>query len=172
MTMTRRDALVGLVALPGALSAATAKAGQATNQATDNAQKPADSQNPIGAQKPILGPAVFHWEEMKPVKSAVGSHASLCQQPTATLDQLEMHVGTLNPGEMSHPPHRHVNEELIILREGTCETLSNGEWVRVEAGSVVFNASNSLHGFRNVGPWTAVYHVINWSPNKAMAPAS
>jgi XRE family transcriptional regulator, regulator of sulfur utilization len=37
----------------------------------------------------------------------------------------------------------------------------------VEAGDVVFNASNSLHGFRNVGPWTAVYHVINWSPNKA-----
>jgi quercetin dioxygenase-like cupin family protein len=166
MTMTRRDALVGLVALPGALSAAAEGPNQAAGQGADQAQKPADT------QKPILGPAVFHWDEMKPVKSAVGSHAQLCQQPTATLDQLEMHVGTLNPGEMSHPPHRHVNEELIILREGTCETLSNGEWVRVEAGSVVFNASNSLHGFRNVGPWTAVYHVINWSPNKAMVPAS
>jgi XRE family transcriptional regulator, regulator of sulfur utilization len=184
MTMTRRDALVGLVALPGALSAATATAdqvsGQATNQpagqaagqAASEAQNPAETQKPVDTPKTILGPAVFHWEEMKPVKSAVGSHAQLCQQPTATLDQLEMHVGTLNPGEMSHPPHRHVNEELIILREGTCETLSNGEWVRVEAGSVVFNASNSLHGFRNVGPWTAVYHVINWSPNKAMAATS
>jgi len=31
---------------------------------------------------------------------------------------------------------------------------------------VVFNASNSLHGFRNVGTVPAVYHVINWSPNK------
>jgi XRE family transcriptional regulator, regulator of sulfur utilization len=172
MTMTRRDALAGLVALPGALSAAAQATAQPTNQAIDNAQNPPAAQKPADTQKPILGPAVFHWDEMKPVKSAVGSHASLCQQPTATLDQLEMHVGTLNPGEMSHPPHRHVNEELIILREGTCETLSNGEWVRVEAGSVVFNASNSLHGFRNVGPWTAVYHVINWSPNKAMAPAS
>jgi quercetin dioxygenase-like cupin family protein len=59
-----------------------------------------------------------------------------------------------------------VNEELIVLREGLCETLSNGEWVRVEAGSVVFNASNSLHGFRNIGTTVAVYHVINWSPNK------
>jgi XRE family transcriptional regulator, regulator of sulfur utilization len=150
MTLTRRDALVGLVALPGALSAAAA----------EDAQKPG---------KPILGPAVFHWEEMKPVANAVGSHAQLCQQPTATVDQLEMHVSTLNPGEMSHPPHRHVNEELIVLREGVCETLSNGEWVRVEAGSVVFNASNSLHGFRNVGVWPAVYHVINWSPNKEAA---
>ena len=150
MTMTRRETLVGLMALPGALSAATAGA-----QATSEAQKPADE------QKAILGPTVFHWDEMKPVASAVGSHAQLCRQPTATLDQLEMHVGLLNPGEMSHPPHRHVNEELIILREGVCETLSNGEWVRVEAGSVVFNASNSLHGFRNVGPWPAIYHVIN-----------
>jgi quercetin dioxygenase-like cupin family protein len=158
MTMTRRDALVGLVALPGALSAAAQTAGEA--------------QTSNGAEKPILGPTVFHWNEMKPVANAVGSQAKLCQQPTATVDQLEMHVSTLNPGQMSHPPHRHVNEELIVLREGLCETLSNGEWVRVEAGSVVFNASNSLHGFRNVGPWPAVYHVINWSPNKETVPKS
>jgi hypothetical protein len=37
---------------------------------------------------------------------------------------------------------------------------------------VVFNASNSLHGFRNVGTTPAVYHVINWSPNKDQAPKS
>lgn len=161
MIMNRRDALVGLMALPGALSAVA----QAANTQEANAPTPS-------AQKPILGPAVFHWDEMKPVANAVGSQAHLCQQPTATLDQLEMHVSTLNPGQMSHPPHRHVNEELIILREGVCETLSNGEWVRVGAGDVVFNASNSLHGFRNVGTWPAVYHVINWSPNKGAAPQS
>ncbi len=165
--MTRRDALVGLMALPGAWRAAA----QTANAQPGNGQA-AEAEEKSGQQKPILGPAVFHWNEMKPVANAVGSQAHLCQQPTATLDQLEMHVSTLNPGEMSHPPHRHVNEELIILREGVCETLSNGAWVRVEAGSVVFNASNSLHGFRNVGPWTAVYHVINWSPNKTMAPQS
>jgi XRE family transcriptional regulator, regulator of sulfur utilization len=161
--MSRRDALVaGLMALPGALNGSL----------NAGAQAAADPGKPDQTQKPILGPTVFHWNEMKPVANAVGSHAQLCQQPTATLDQLEMHVSTLNPGQMSHPPHRHVNEELIILREGLCETLSNGEWVRVEAGDVVFNASNSLHGFRNVGPWTAVYHVINWSPNKTTAPKS
>jgi uncharacterized cupin superfamily protein len=59
-----------------------------------------------------------------------------------------------------------VNEELIIIREGDCETLSNGNWVKVGPGSVVFNASNSLHGFRNIGTTPATYHVINWSPNK------
>jgi quercetin dioxygenase-like cupin family protein len=155
--MTRRDAVVGFAALAGVLSAARVEA-----QAADG-QKPGDDNK---GNKTILGPAVFHWDDLRPEKSPVGAHASICQQPTATVDQLEMHAGLLNPGETSHPPHKHVNEELIILKEGTCETLSNGQWVRVEAGSVVFNASNSLHGFRNVGQWPAIYHVINWSPNK------
>jgi quercetin dioxygenase-like cupin family protein len=145
--ITRRDALAGLLAMPAALSISA---------------EAADGQ-------PVLGSTVFHWDEMKALKTNVGEVRSLCKSPTATLDQLEMHVSTLNPGLESHPPHRHVNEELIILREGKCETLSDGKWVKVNPGSVVFNASNSLHGFRNVGTTPATYHVINWSPNKNMA---
>lgn len=144
--ITRRDALAGLLAMPSALTAVAATA----------------------SEQPILGPTVFNWNDMKPVKNATGEVRSLCKSPTATLDQLEMHVTTLNPGQSPHPPHRHVNEELIIIREGDCETLSNGNWVKAGPGSVVFNASNSLHGFRNVGTTPATYHVINWSPNKDM----
>ena len=75
---------------------------------------------------------------MKPVKTTTGQVRSLCKQPTATLAQLEMHITTLDPGKESHPPHRHVNEELIVLREGHCETLSNGKWIEVGPGAVVF----------------------------------
>ena len=144
METTRRDVVVGLLALAGALQL------EAAGEDKDK----------------ILGPTVFHSDQMQPRKTATGEVRSLYNGPTATVNQLEMHVSTLNPGMSSHPPHRHVNEELIILREGQCETLSSGEWVKVEPGSVVFNASNSLHGFRNVGTVPAVYHVINWSPNK------
>jgi quercetin dioxygenase-like cupin family protein len=147
MEMTRRDMMVGLLAMPSALTVSAMAA---------------DDQH-------IMGPTVFDWNEMKPVKTATGEVRSLCKSPTATVDQLEMHVTTLNPGQSPHPPHRHVNEELIIMREGECETLSNGKWVKVSPGSVVFNASNSLHGFRNIGTTSAVYHVINWSPNKELA---
>jgi quercetin dioxygenase-like cupin family protein len=146
--ITRRNALAGLFVMPNVLQAVAMAAGDPT----------------------ILGPTVFAWEQMKPVNTPVGEVRSLCNSPTATLDQLEMHVTTLNPGLESHPPHRHVNEELIILREGQCETLSDGKWVKVGPGSVVFNASNSLHGFRNIGTTSATYHVINWSPNKNSPP--
>jgi len=78
------------------------------------------------------------------------------------LENLELHVTTLNPGESPHAPHKHPNEELIIIRQGTVETLSNGSWVRVGPGSAIFNGSNQLHGFKNVGSEPAVYHVINF----------
>jgi quercetin dioxygenase-like cupin family protein len=146
--ITRRDAMVGLLAMRSALRGLAA---------------------PV-TEQPILGPTVFNWNDMKPVETPTGEVRSLCKSPTATLDQLEMHVTTLNPGQASHPPHRHVNEELIIIREGDCETLSSGNWVKVGPGSVVFNASNSLHGFRNIGTTPATYHVINWSPNKDAVP--
>ena len=55
------------------------------------------------------------------------------------------------------------------MDKGECETLSDGKWIKVGPGDVVFNASNSLHGFRNVGTTPATYHVINWSPNKDVA---
>jgi quercetin dioxygenase-like cupin family protein len=148
--ITRRETLAGLLAMPSALSGLAMAAPELPAQ-------------------PILGPTVFNWNDMKPVKTKTGEVRSLCKSPTATLDQLEMHVTTLNPGETSHPPHRHLNEELIIIREGDCEALSNGNWVKAGPGSVVFNASNSLHGFRNIGTTPATYHVINWSPNKDMA---
>ena len=154
MGMTRRDMIAGLSTLTAVLTAVAAPAA-----AESSDQK-------------IMGPTVFNWNDMVVKKTATGEVRSLCKAPTATVDQLEMHVTTLNPGMTSHPPHRHVNEELIIIREGDCETLSNGTWVKVGPGSVVFNASNSLHGFRNVGSTPAIYHVINWSPNKEAAAPS
>ena len=147
--ITRRDVFAGLAALPFTAEAFAV---------------PAPPEGP-----PVLGPTVFAWEDMKPVRNEHGEVRSLCKSPTATVDQLEMHVTTLDPGQSPHPPHHHVNEELIILREGHVETLSDGKWVKVAPGSVIFNASNSLHGLRNIGAKPATYHVINWSPNKSMA---
>jgi quercetin dioxygenase-like cupin family protein len=109
-----------------------------------------------------LGPAVFDWAKMDVKATDVGALRSLVRQPTATLDELEMHVTTLNPGLASHPPHTHPNEELVIVREGTVEVLNGGTWKRLGPGSVIFNASNSSHALRNVGETPATYHVINW----------
>jgi quercetin dioxygenase-like cupin family protein len=144
--ITRRDIFVALIA-----AAATAAVFTVI-------QKPA----PVAAGATVMGSTVVDIDSIPAKPTAVGSTRSLFSSPTATLENLEMHVTTLNPGQMPHPPHRHPNEELIILDKGTVETLSNGEWKRVGAGSVIFNGSNQLHGLRNVGAEPAVYHVVNF----------
>ena len=116
----------------------------------------------LAEQAPVMGSTAFDWNAISSKPSSYGSVRSFCRERTATLEELEMHATTLNPGQIPHPPHRHPNEELIVLKQGTLETLTNGQWKRVGAGSVIFNASNQLHGLRNVGAEPALYHVINW----------
>ncbi len=113
-------------------------------------------------QSPIMGSAVFDWNSIPAKPNAAGSVRSFFKARTATLEQLEVHETTLNPGQSPHPPHRHPNEEVVLMEKGTVEVLLNGEWKRVGPGSVFFNGSNQLHGVRNVGTEPAVYHVVSF----------
>jgi quercetin dioxygenase-like cupin family protein len=110
----------------------------------------------------VMRSGAFDWNEIPVKHEEVRTVRQFFQAPTATLDELELHVTTLKSGDTSHAPHRHPNEELVIVKEGTVEALVNGELKRVGPGSVIFNASNELHGIRNVGERPATYHVINW----------
>jgi quercetin dioxygenase-like cupin family protein len=139
MMITRRDVAVVLITLSGAYGAAA-----------------------IAQSRPLTPSSAFDWAAMSSRETPYGSVRQLLRAPTATLDELEMHVTTLNAGQTSHAPHQHPNEELIIIREGTVEALVHGEWKRLGSGSVIFQASNELHGIRNVGSGPATYHVINW----------
>src|SRR5688572_28831848 len=71
--------------------------------------------------RPVLESTVFHWDALKTEPTDVGALRDVVRAPTATLEELEMHITTLNPGVTSHAPHRHPNEELVIVREGTLE---------------------------------------------------
>jgi XRE family transcriptional regulator, regulator of sulfur utilization len=117
----------------------------------------------LAAAPDVMGSTIFDWNDMKPTPNIHGEVRSVVRRPTATLDELEIHITTLNPGESSHAPHQHPNEELVIVRQGTVESLNNGQLKRVGPGSIIFQGSNQLHSIRNVGTEPAIYHVINWA---------
>lgn len=120
------------------------------------------------SDKRLMGSSAFDWNAVEVKQQKTGSRRQFFQSPTATLDELECHVTTINPGESPHAPHKHPEEEIMIIKEGTVEALVNGETRRVGPGSVIFQASNQLHGLRNVGQTPATYHVFKWkSPGKA-----
>ena len=111
----------------------------------------------------VLDSKAWLWADLKPHKTDVGERREVVQQPTRTLDELEMHITTLNPHTTSHPPHTHPNEEMVILKEGTLQAHVNGKEVVVPAGGVLFYASMQPHGVKNIGDTPATYYVINWA---------
>ena len=88
--------------------------------------------------------------------------------------RLELHETTLQPGQAPHPPHRHVHEEMFVVRTGTLEVLLNDTKRLAGPGSVVFAASNELHGIRNAGSGPASYIVmrLDTPASAAMAKAA
>ena len=142
--MTRRDVVVAFVAVVLTLAAVAG----------------------TSARADVLGSTLFDWAALTPQPNRTGEVRRVVQKPTATLEELEIHITTLRPGEQSHPPHQHVNEEILIVKEGTVEALVAGELKRGGPGSLIFQASNVLHNIKNVGSTPATYHVINWKTSK------
>ena len=79
---------------------------------------------------------------------------------THTGYRLDLHESELPGGGVPHPPHRHVHEELLFVREGELEVSINGQWTKLPAGSCAYMASNDLHGYRNPGTAAAKYFVL------------
>ena len=113
--------------------------------------------------KQIIKSAVFDVDKLPSQPGKYGSRKSVFDGKTTMLDMLECHTSTVNPGEETHPPRPQVDEELVIVKEGTLETVVDGKTVRVNPGSVIFAASNDPHGVKNVGETPATYYVIRWT---------
>ena len=111
----------------------------------------------------LLDSTAWNWSDFTARKTDVGERRDVVQQPTRTLDELEMHITTLNPHTASHPPHTHPNEEMVIVREGTLQAHVNGKETVVKAGGVLFYASMQPHAVQNIGDTPATYYVINWA---------
>jgi len=111
----------------------------------------------------LLDSTAWKWQDLQAKKTDVGELRNVVRQPTRTLDELEMHITTLNPHTASHQPHTHPNEEMVILKEGTLQAHVNGREIVVGPGSVLFFASMQPHAVQNVGDTPATYFVINWA---------
>jgi quercetin dioxygenase-like cupin family protein len=111
----------------------------------------------------LMTSAVFDWESIPVKETKTGSSRNFFHGPTATLDELECHVTTVNVGQASHPGHAHPEEELIIVKEGILESVQNGEVKRAGPGSIIFEASNQMHALRNAGSTPVTYFVIKWN---------
>ncbi len=115
--------------------------------------------------KPLMHSSVFNWADLKATPTKVGERRVVFDASTPALADLVCHITTLNPGEMPHPPHHHPDEEIMIIKQGTLEAMQNGHTNIVQAGGIIFEASNEWHGLKNIGTNQAIYYVFKILPH-------
>lgn len=77
-----------------------------------------------------------------------------------------MQVGRflLNPGTEPHPPHRHVDEELLIVSKGIGEMYTNGKTYPIKPGAVMYCDPNVEHGIKNTGAQPIEFYWVKYIP--------
>jgi mannose-6-phosphate isomerase-like protein (cupin superfamily) len=82
--------------------------------------------------------------------------------PTDQLSGMCAGMATLDPGASPHPPHRHPEEELLIVAEGTGVIECGGESTAVGPGAIMYCAGNTLHGITNTGSTQMTFYWSKW----------
>jgi quercetin dioxygenase-like cupin family protein len=109
---------------------------------------------------------VFKYDELAVKVNGENKSRAVMKGETHSGFPIELHMTELGPGQAPHPPHKHVHEECLMLKNGLLDATIEGQTARVTAGSIIYVASNEMHGWRNPGPERAEYFVIAFGDNK------
>jgi mannose-6-phosphate isomerase-like protein (cupin superfamily) len=82
--------------------------------------------------------------------------------PTDQLSGLCTGMAVLDPGASPHPPHRHAEEELLIIASGDGEIECAGVTTAVGPGAIMYCAGNTLHGITNTGKVPLTFYWSKW----------
>ncbi len=109
----------------------------------------------------LLKSAVVKADSIHPEGAAPGAKAYVqFNGPTKQLAAIASGFVTLEPGAKPHPPHRHPEEEIMIVGEGTGEFSIDGVVTKVKVGDMVFAEGNVLHGVLNTGSTRMVFYFM------------
>ena len=82
--------------------------------------------------------------------------------PTDQLRGMCTGMAVLDPGASPHPPHRHPEEEFLIVADGTGEIACDGRITQVGPGAIMYCAGNVLHGITNTGKVPLTFYWSKW----------
>jgi mannose-6-phosphate isomerase-like protein (cupin superfamily) len=114
------------------------------------------------ANNEVLPSGAFRFEDL-PVRRDPKTKAEFRQVFTGTTHDgfpIDLHITTMPVGQMPHPPHHHLDEEMMLVQKGQLEVTISGQTKTVGPGSVIYVHSNDEHGLKCVGSETAQYFVL------------
>jgi mannose-6-phosphate isomerase-like protein (cupin superfamily) len=114
------------------------------------------------AESNVLPSHCYEFKDL-PVKTNAKTHAESRQVFHGTTHDgfpIDLHITTMPPGQMPHPAHHHIDEEMMLVQQGSLEVTIAGKTSVVGPGSVIYIHSNEEHGLKATGDVPAQYFVL------------
>jgi quercetin dioxygenase-like cupin family protein len=115
-----------------------------------------------GAAAPKLPDSTTEEKEAKLTKEPFGDLRIYYDGPTDQLKSMTAGSLRLNPGTEPHPPHKHPEEEFMLIAEGSGEIKVDGKLKKVGPGVMMYCAANKLHGIVNTGKSPLLFYFWKW----------
>jgi len=110
---------------------------------------------------PVMKTQAFLYKDIPDTISGKNKSKRMFTAKTHTGFKIESHMSDIAPGEVNHPPHQHLREEMMFIRTGTMELTIAGKPYRLGPGDVGVIGSNERHNAKNVGTTRAEYFICN-----------
>ena len=108
------------------------------------------------------GSFMVDWNDLKTINTGKGYRRDFFNKATSQLAQFEMHTTALNADSVSHAPHTHVQEEVILILRGNVEMFIDGKLYKGSAGDIYFLSANVPHALKNIGKEQCEYFAFQW----------
>jgi mannose-6-phosphate isomerase-like protein (cupin superfamily) len=145
----------------GLLLPALAATASAQTKGQGKAAAPAAEPAPGVEQLPVMKTQAFLYKDIPVTVNGQNKSRRMFTAKTHTGFKIESHMSDIAPGEVNHPPHQHLREEMMFIRLGTMELTISGKPYRLGPGDVGVIGSNEMHNAKNVGTTRAEYFICN-----------
>ncbi len=108
------------------------------------------------------GSFMLDWNALKTNNTGKGYRRDFFNKATSQLNQFEMHTTALNADSVSHAPHTHVQEEIILILRGSVTMHIDGKLYPASVGDLVFLPSRIPHALLNTGKEQCEYFAFQW----------
>ena len=131
---------------------------------------------PLGSAQSIDPSAYLIDPNLRCADGAVFTPTHCFLGRTETVDSLECHYSVLMPGASPHPPHRHREEEILVVMNGSAELVVPSpireditEVFPAPAGTAIYYPSLQRHTIRNASEGPVTYAMLRWTSEAAGA---
>ena len=108
------------------------------------------------------GSFMLNWNDLQTKNTGKGYRRDFFNRATSQLNQFEMHTTALNADSVSHAPHTHIQEEIILILRGNVEMYIDGKLYKGTAGDLYFISANVPHALHNIGKEQCEYFAFQW----------